>query len=264
MMLRRIYSVIEDHPTTRAGHVYNMVMSIIIIVNLAFVLIDTMQNRPAGLAEASKIIEVVSVIIFSADYLARVATASIRYPEMGPIKSRLRYLVTGMALIDLLSILPFYLPMMIPVDLRILRVLRLIRLIRVFKLGRHSSGLARVGRVLKKSASALISSMSVVILLMIVAAVLEFYVEGPAQPDKFTSAFSGLWWAVSTITTVGYGDMVPVTLLGKVLGAVIELLGVGLVAIPTGILSAGFVEETHMDRVSVEIDVVTTNEPEPK
>jgi len=251
-VLRRVYQVLKDHPDTRAGRAYNAAMSALIVVNLAFVLIDTLHDRPEGLIDASRIVEVVSVIIFTIDYVLRIWTASARYAGLGPVKSRLRYVVSGMAIIDLLSILPFYLPAVLPIDLRVLRVLRLVRLIRVFKLGRHSSGLARVGRVLKKSASALVSSMSVVVLLMIVAAVLEFYVESPVQPENFDSAFSGLWWAVSTITTVGYGDMVPVTVLGKVLGAIIELLGVGLVAIPTGILSAGFVEETHAEKERLE------------
>jgi len=232
-------------------------MSVIIGVNLVFVLIDTMDSRPTNVAVASRIVEVSSVIIFSMDYLARLITAIFRYPQMGPVKARLRYLVTGLAIIDLLSILPFYLPMLLPVDLRVLRVLRLVRLIRVFKLGRHSSGLARVGRVLRSSASSLISSMSVVILLMLVAAVLEYYVESDAQPEQFTSAFSALWWAVSTITTVGYGDIVPVTILGKLLAAVIELLGVGLVAIPTGILSAGFVEETRLDKAASQTEAAS-------
>jgi len=153
-----------------------------------------------------------------------------------------------MAIIDLLAILPFYLPMILPVDLRVLRVLRLIRLLRIFKLGRHSEGLARVGRVLRQQAPALVSSMSVVVLLMIVASVLEYYIEGQAQPEQFSSAFEALWWAVSTITTVGYGDVVPVTTLGRIMGAVIALLGVGLIAIPTGILSAGFMEDTAQRR----------------
>jgi len=146
------------------------------------------------------------------------------------------------------------------IDLRILRTLRLIRLIRVFKLGRHSAGLARVGRVLKKSVPELISSMSVVVVLMIVASVLEYYVENPANPEGFDSAFSGLWWAVSTITTVGYGDVVPETVIGKVLAAIIALLGIGLVAIPTGILSAGFVSEMHPDDAPRAVDTNTTHE----
>jgi len=244
-MKKLIYDTIKDHSETPAGHIYNIVMSVIIAVNVVFILIDTMPTMPFDLAETSRIVEIASVAIFTADYVIRLWTANLMFPQMGPIRSRLRYVVTGMAIIDLVSILPFYLPAILPIDLRILRMLRLIRLIRVLKLGRHSSALARVGRVLKKSAPALISAMSVIVLLMVIASVLEYYVEYPANPGNFTSAFSGLWWVVSTITTVGYGDIVPITALGKVLGSVIALLGVGLIAIPTGILSAGFTEDSH-------------------
>jgi len=244
-MKRWIYDTIKDHSDTRPGHIYNIVMSAIIVVNVVFILIDTMPSNPAGLASVSRIVEVASVIIFTIDYVVRLWTANLMFAQMGPIRSRLRYVVTGMAIIDLLSILPFYLPALVPIDLRILRMLRLIRLIRVLKLGRHSSALARIGRVLKKSAPALISAMSVIVLLMVIASVLEFYVENPTNSDNFSSAFSGLWWVVSTITTVGYGDIVPVTVLGKVLGSVIALLGIGLIAIPTGILSAGFTDDSN-------------------
>jgi len=246
-MRRRIYDVVKDHSESLGGHIYNIAMSIIIVINVVFILIDTLANEPADLTIASHIVEITSVIIFTVDYVIRLWTANLRYPEMNGLRSRLRFAVTGMALIDLLSILPFYLPFLIPIDLRILRTLRLVRLIRVFKLGRHSDSLSRIGRVLKKTAPALLSSISVILLLMVIASVLEYYVEYPAQPDKFSSAFSGLWWVASTITTVGYGDIYPVTGLGRLIGGVIELLGVGLIAIPTGILSAGFTENSQAD-----------------
>ena len=235
----------KDHSDTLSGHIYNIAMSVIIVINVVFILVDTMPTLPDWYLTTSPVVEIVSVIIFTIDYLLRLWTANLMFPGMGPIRSRLRFIVSGMAIIDLLSILPFYLPALLPVDLRILRMLRLIRLIRVLKLGRHSSALARVGRVLKKSAPSLVSAMSVILLLMVIASVLEFYAEGPANPGEFTSAFSGLWWVVSTITTVGYGDIIPVTALGKLLGSVIALLGIGLIAIPTGILSAGFMEDSH-------------------
>lgn len=245
---RRIYAIIKDHPDTRAGQVFSVGMSILILINVVFVLIDTTQNQPEALRATSGVVEVVSVAIFTVEYLLRLWTADLRLPGVRPAIARLRYVVSGMAIIDLLAILPFYLPMLLPVDLRVLRVLRLVRLLRIFKLGRYSDGLVRVGRVLKKSAPALTSSMSVVVLLMIVASVLEYYVENPAQPGAFTSAFDALWWSVSTVTTVGYGDVYPITPLGRIIGAIIALLGVGLVAIPTGIISAGFVEEVRTEK----------------
>ncbi|MDR2564727.1 MAG: ion transporter [Bifidobacteriaceae bacterium] len=242
-MKRLVYSVIKDRPDTAAGRIFSVSMSALILVNVVFVLLDTMRQQPATLAAASRVVEVVSVGIFSVEYLLRLWTADLLYPDSSPALARFRYVRSGMAVIDLVSILPFYLATLMLVDLRILRVLRLVRLARVFKLGRYFEGLATVGRVLRKSAPSLASSISVVVLLMIVASVLEYYAENRSQPELFDSAFAALWWAVATITTVGYGDVYPVTPVGQVIGAVIALLGVALVAIPTGIISAGFVEE---------------------
>jgi len=223
--------------------VFTAAMSVLIVVNVVFVLVDTLSREPTSLTRASRVVEVVSVAVFTIEYLLRLWTADLIHPELRASAARLRYLVSGMAIIDLLSILPFYLPAVIPVDLRVLRLLRLVRLVRVFKLGRYSTALAAIGRVLKRSAAAFISAMAVVGFLLIIASVLMYYVENPAQPQSFSSAFAALWWAVSTITTVGYGDMVPVTVVGKVLGSVIDLLGVALVAVPTGIISAGYMSE---------------------
>ena len=217
-------------------------MSALIVVNVAFVLFDTMSHEPTFLVAAARPVEVASVGIFTVEYLLRLWTADSLFPELSPVRARLRYVASGMAIIDLLSILPFYLPAVIPVDLRILRILRLVRLVRVFKLGRHSTAMATVGKVLKRSAPALVSAVSVILLAVVVWSVLMYYVESGTNPE-FTSAFSGLWWAISTITTVGYGDIYPVTVLGKILGALIELSGVALVAIPTGIVSAEYMNE---------------------
>jgi voltage-gated potassium channel len=156
-----------------------------------------------------------------------------------------------MAIVDILAILPFYLPLLIPVDLRFLRILRLLRVVRIFKLARYSTGLATVGRVLKNSAPTLLSAMGANMILMIIASLLEYYAEGGVQPENFDNAFSGLWWVTMTITTVGYGDVYPLNLLGKLLAAIIAVLGVLLVAIPTGILSAGFMTEAAHQRHDV-------------
>lgn len=126
-------------------------------------------------------------------------------------------------------------------------MLRIVRLFRVFKLNRYTSALSTIATVFKKKKSQLISSIFVVLLLMIIAAVLMYSIENEAQPDVFENAFSALWWAIATLTTVGYGDIYPVTVLGKILSAVIALLGIGLVAVPTGIISAGFMETIDHD-----------------
>jgi voltage-gated potassium channel len=250
MIKKKIYSVIADiNSKSRVGKAFDVFMSCLIVANVIFIIADTFQNRPMALVTASKIVEYVSVVIFTMEYCLRLWTANLIRPELRPLKARLRYVISGMAIIDLLAILPFYIPFIIPVDLRVLRMIRLIRLIRIFKISRYTSALSRIGRVLKKNAPELISSVSVVFVLMVISSVLMYYVESPVQPDKFNSAFSGFWWAVATLTTVGYGDIYPVTGLGKVISAVIALLGIGIVALPTGIISAGFLDDIkHNDK----------------
>lgn len=123
-----------------------------------------------------------------------------------------------------------------------LRAIRLVRILRIFKLNRYSEALASIADVFKQKSREILASLIFVTLLLIIASLLIYHVEHDAQPDKFQNAFSGLWWAVATLTTVGYGDIYPVTAAGKILGALIAILGIGMVAIPTGILSAGFME----------------------
>ena len=146
-----------------------------------------------------------------------------------------------MAIVDLLAILPFYIPFLLPIDLRILRLIRLLRLFRLFKMNRYTSGLSSIGNVLKKKSDQLVSSIFVVFLLMIILRLLCITLK-TCSTRCFSNAFSGLWWAISTFTTVGYGDIYPLTVAGKIFSAIIALLGIGLVAVPTGIISAGFME----------------------
>jgi voltage-gated potassium channel len=161
---------------------------------------------------------------------------------MSASKARKKYVFSFMAIIDLLAILPFYLPFVITVDLRVLRMVRLLRLIRLLKVNRYSSALVIVGNVLKKKSAQLISSMFVVLILLVISSVLMYNIEYEAQPGVFDNAFTGFWWAVATLTTIGYGDIYPVTVAGKLLGIFISFLGIGLMAVPIGIISAGFVE----------------------
>ena len=147
-----------------------------------------------------------------------------------------------MALIDLVSILPFYLPFVFNVDLRILRTLRLFRLLRIVKVNRYTYAIQKVLEVIKNKSTELISSIFVIFILMLISSVLMYSVESPVQPEVFKNGFSGLWWAVATFTTVGYGDIYPITDIGRFFSAIIALLGIGLVAVPTGIITSGFME----------------------
>ncbi len=247
---KRIFDTIcpvGEHST--ASRIFDIAIVTLILINVVLVIADTF-TLPPTVKEISTVVEFVSVILFTAEYILRLWTSDMMYPEVGPLRSRLRYIFSFMALIDLFAILPFYIPFVIKIDLRVLRMLRIVRLFRIFKINRYTTALSTIANVFKKKKSQLLSSMFVVILLMIIASVLMYNVEHEAQPETFSNAFSALWWAVATLTTVGYGDIYPITVLGKILSAVIALLGIALVAVPTGIISAGFMED--IERTSEE------------
>lgn len=240
---RRAFEVVDvAEDGDRISKILDLIIMILILINVISVIVATFPISEA-VQEIFDYIEIVSVIIFTVEYILRMWTSEYLYPNLSPLKARLRYCVSFMAIIDLFAILPFYLPFIIPVDLRVLRILRVVRLIRIFKFHRYTSALSTIGQVFKDKASLIISSMIVVVFLLLIASVLMYDIENEAQPDKFENAFSGLWWAFVTLTTVGYGDIYPITTLGKFLGMIISLLGIGLVAVPTGIISAGFIEQ---------------------
>ncbi|MGN8939385.1 ion transporter [Bittarella sp. HCP28S3_D9] len=247
--LFKIIQTAEDGD--RLSKAFDLSIIFLIIVNVIIVIVETFTISNSLRTIFSQI-ETVSVIIFTCEYILRVWTADLLYPNAGPVVSRLKYIFSFMAIIDLLAILPFYIPFVIPVDLRVLRMLRVIRLLRLFKVNRYTNALSKIGEVFKRKASQLFSSMFVVFLLMVIASVIMYNVENSAQPEVFNNAFSGLWWAVATLTTVGYGDIYPITVAGKILSAIIAVLGIGLVAVPTGIISSGFMEQIEQEKKSQE------------
>ncbi len=208
-------------------------------------------NLPPKVAQGLATLEPIVAYVFTVEYLLRLWTADVLYPECPAWRARLRYACTGMAVIDLLAVLPFWLafvPFLHPVSLISLRTLRLFRLLRLFKLNRYSDALQMMVEVFRQRFHQLMASLFFVWVLMIIASLLMYAVEHDAQPEAFRNAFSGFWWAVATLTTVGYGDIYPITVAGRLLGAVIALLGVGMVAIPTGILSSGFMDRLNAQR----------------
>lgn len=241
-MKEKLFEIISspENPS-KASKIFDIFIICLIILNVITVIADTFK-LPEWLSSILWWIEVVSVVIFTAEYLLRIYTANFMYPELTPFRARLKYIRSFIAVIDLLAILPFYIPYIIPIDLRVLRMLRIIRLLRIFKINRYTTALSTIADVFRRKRHELLSSIAVVSMLMIIAAVLMYNIENEAQPEAFENAFAALWWAVATLTTVGYGDIYPVTALGKILSAVIALLGIGLVAVPTGIISSGFVE----------------------
>ena len=253
-MKKRIFEIINspDEPS-KASRIFDIFIIILILINVATVIADTF-TLPDWLKNVLWWIEVISVVIFTAEYFLRIYTSDFIYPKLSHFRARLKYIRSFMAVIDLLAILPFYIPYIIPIDLRVLRMLRMIRLMRIFKINRYTTALSTIANVFKRKKHELLSSIVVVSILIIIAAVLMYNIENEAQPEAFDNAFAALWWAVATLTTVGYGDVYPMTAVGKILSAVIALLGIGLVAVPTGIISSGFVESMEENKKREEHD----------
>ena len=239
---QRIFQTIEPaEDGDLVSKIFDLVIIGLIVLNISMVIAETF-TLSESVKNVFSVLEIISVVIFSIEYALRVWTADLLHPDLSPVKARMRYVFSFMALMDLLAILPFYVPFIIPVDLRVLRTLRVTRLLRLFKVNRYSSALATIGKVFKRKGSQLVASMFIVSLLMLIASVLMYSIENAAQPNVFHNAFDALWWAIATLTTVGYGDIYPITAGGKMLSSVIAILGIGLIAVPTGIISAGFME----------------------
>ncbi|MRS13056.1 MAG: ion transporter [Actinobacteria bacterium] len=234
---------------------YDRSLATLIVLNVLAVILESVRSIGEPFATAFYAFEVFSVAVFTIEYVLRIwsCTADSRYSN--PVLGRIRYALTPMVLIDLLSFAPFYL-VALPFDLRFLRVMRLFRLLRVLKLGRYSDSLSLVTRVLRRKRSDLVAAVVVLLVMLVLASSVMYYVEREAQPDVFSSIPAAMWWGVVTFTTVGYGDVYPVTPLGKVLGSLIALLGIGLFALPAGILASGFSEERERVQAAVEDDPV--------
>lgn len=242
-MQKRVYSIIRDDDSNPGlgGRVFDSVLIVLIVLTVLFVILDTFP-MPAWYGAVSGGFEVVTSIAFTVEYLLRLWTAPLLYPGMRPGRARIRFLLSFMSLIDLIAILPFYLPFVLPSDLRAIRLLRIFRFLRIFKFGRYFDAIETIVAVIRQKAHQLVSSLIAVGVLILIASVLMYSVEGEAQPDVFPNALSGVWWALSALTNVDYGDIYPITIAGKLLSGVIALLGIAMIAVPTGLISAGFVQ----------------------
>lgn len=219
----------------------------LILLNVVAVVLETVPSLHLAAGGFFWWFETFSVAVFSVEYVARVwsCVEDPRYAR--PLGGRLRYAATPLALVDLLAVLPSLLPM-VGVDLRLLRAVRLFRLFRILKLARYSATLRAMGRVFRRRREELVITLSAIGLLLLVASSLMYFAEHGAQPEKFSSIPAAMWWGVVTLTTLGYGDVYPITALGRLLGGVIALSGLLIVALPTAILGAGFIEEMDFSR----------------
>ncbi len=239
MIKRKIFEIIQpDCGNSSMSRAFDFLITGLILVSVIAVFAGTFELS-AGASRTLETIEKIASVAFTIEYALRIFTADLLRPELPPWKSRVKYVVSPMAAIDLVAILPFWLPMILPGSLLGMRALRLVRLLRIFKLNRYFDAMRAIGAVIVEKKRELVGSLFFIVLLMLVTSLLMYSIEHDAQPEAFRNAFSGLWWAVATVTTVGYGDIYPVTHLGRLLGAIIAFSGIAAVAVPTGIITAG-------------------------
>jgi len=222
----------------------------LIILNVIAVALETVESLHRAWARAFHLFDVCSVAVFTLEYALRLWACTVNPRYAAPVTGRLRYALRPLMLVDLLAVAPAYCAGLLVLDLRILRLIRLFRLLRILKIARYSESLQLLGRVLVAKRAELLVTLAAVMVLLVIASTVMYYVEHDEQPEVFSSIPATMWWGIETLTTIGYGDVVPKSVLGKVVNSCIALLGIGLFALPAGILGSGFVEELHNRRRS--------------
>lgn len=226
----------------------NFALAALIVLNVLAVILETVPGLNASFGDRFAQFEAFSVVVFSVEYVLRVWSCTVDPRYRGSVKGRLRFIVSPMAVVDLAAIVPAYLPGDVFLDLRYARAVRLIRMFRALKAARYSRSVQTFTNVFRERESDLLLIAWLLGLMLILSSSSMYFAEHAAQPGVFSSIPAAMWWGMVTLTTVGYGDVYPVTPVGKFLGAVIALIGIGFFALPAGILASGFAEEVQKRR----------------
>ena len=243
---KRTYEILDKARTGDVGsRIFDLAMMTMIIINILAIFLETFEI-PRSLHLFLDNFEIFSVIVFTVEYILRLWVAPYQYPDLPPWRARIKYFFTFMAIVDLLAIFPFYVPLPFFDDLRILRVFWLI------KANRHLTSLQKIGKVIKAKRSELLSSLFVLFIMMLVCSVLMFRFENKAQPGIFHTALDGLWYAISIFSFAWLGDIWPITIPGRILGGFMAILGMAVVAVPTGIISSGLFEDAQEEAKEAE------------
>jgi voltage-gated potassium channel len=237
---KMVYQLLHPNEgATRWDKIINSFLVILIILNVIAVMLETVPAIHEPRKQLFRDFDIFSVAIFSVEYLLRLWSANYHEKYKHSIGGRLKYIFSPAALVDLVAILPFYLGL----DLRVLRIFRLTRILRIFRLTSYTKSTQLIINVFKSRFKELLLSFILTVFLIIISSCLMYFAEHGAQPEKFSSIPATIWWSVITLTTVGYGDMVPHTEIGKILTIIISLSGIALLALPAGIITAGFLDE---------------------
>lgn len=243
---KRLFEILEvGNDLDHVSRAYDFASAFIIVLNLTVSIMYTYDNLRAQYGLALIWIERITVASFAIDYILRIYTARFLYEneaDMTDVKAAGKYMISVMGVVDILSWLPYFLPVFFPSGTVAFRMIRIVRIFRLFRIDAYYDSLHIITQTIYGKRQQLVSSVVLILILMMGASLCMYSLEHEAQPEVFKNAFSGIWWAASTLLTIGYGDIYPVTIMGKTLGIMISFLGVGMVAIPTGIISAGFVD----------------------
>lgn len=240
---RRIFEIIQiGRDQDIASIAFDFFIAIVIFINLFVTLIETFDFTDPYM-DRLQMIDQITMVIFGVEYILRVWTAEYLYPKKSSLGAKFAFMRSFYGVIDMLTFLPYFLPVFFPSGVVAFRMFRVARIFRLFRINTYYDAFNVITDVLVEKRDQIFSSVCIILILMIASSLCMYSLEHDVQPDRFQNAFSGIWWAVSTLLTVGYGDIYPVTSAGRIVGIFIAFLGVGTVAIPTGIISAGFVEQ---------------------
>ncbi len=237
----RIFEIIQiGKETDLASRAFDLAVVFLILVSVILSVCYTFDELEHYF-KIFNIIEAIIICFFVIEYLLRLWTSDLLYRN-NKLLAVIKYIFSFNGIVELWSILPFFLPLLFPKGIVVFRVFRVTRILRLFQANQYSDAMSLILKVIKRKKNQLLSSMLIIFIIMLMSSLIMYGFEHEAQPEVFKNAFSGIWWATSTLLTVGYGDIYPVTIMGKMASILITFLGVGMVAIPTGILSAGFTE----------------------
>ncbi len=234
-----VHELLQGEGDTWSIRVVNGAIVAAIFASILALLLETMEPVRDAYGPALRLVEALAVGLFSVEYLARVWSVPEDPRFRGAVTGRLKWMGTPLAVVDILAIAPFFLPVLTE-SLVILRMARVLRIVRILKMGRYSRAVQTLDQVVGERRGDLVVALALSLSLLLVASTLMFYVEHEAQPEAFASIPAAMWWGITTLTTVGYGDVTPVTPAGRVLGAIVQILGIGLFALPAGIIASGF------------------------
>ena len=241
---KRLFEIIEvGNDLDMTSRSYDIINALSIVINLVASILYTFEGIRETFGPILMLIEKITVAFFFIDYILRVITAKYLHKGDSEVVAIRKYMLSFTGIVDLRSFLPYYLPVFWPGGAVAFRMIRIARIFRLFRINAYYDSLNVITEVINVKKQQLLSSVFIILVLMIASSLCMYSLEHEAQPEVFTNAFSGIWWATSTLLTVGYGDIYPITVMGKVFGIIISFLGVGMVAIPTGIISAGFVDQ---------------------